>query len=243
MKILNLNIGNPSVERARKQLNWILNKENYDIIILTEVKRSLGCALIESELRSVGYTVYTDIEIKEYGVLFATKHKCNIMEMRDIDINLSNRMIVANIRIKNEIINIIGIYVPSNDKRKNERKKIFLESVISFLSQFNSSDKIILCGDFNTVMRNHMPKYSMFRSWEYLFFDEIDKLGLIDSYESLYKNKQVYSWFGKNGNAYKYDYIFISNNLNKNLKDAIYLRDTIENKLSDHSASMIKLDI
>lgn len=243
MKILNLNIGNPSIERAQAQIEWLLNDEEYEIIVLTETKKSIGCELIINKLKDNDYMIYTDKYSNDYGVIIASKLDGRRFDFLDENIPLRSRSSGITIRINDNIINVIGIYIPSNDKRKNTRKKLFMESVIESLSKFRSSDKILLCGDFNTVMRNHIPRYSMFRKWEYDFFDEIKKNGLEDVYDILYPNQQVYSWFGRTGNAYKYDYNFITNNLKENLKDVVYLNETIELKLTDHAAIIIDLDV
>lgn len=46
ISFLSLNIGNPSLDRARKQCEW-LDKRPEDVFILTETKNSQGCSYIE----------------------------------------------------------------------------------------------------------------------------------------------------------------------------------------------------
>lgn len=243
MKIINLNIGNPSIERAHAQVEWLFLSDKYDIIVLTETRKSVGCELIITKLKDNNYKIYTDDSSQDYGVIIAVKVEGISFDFLDENTPLRSRSSGVKISVNNNIINVVGIYVPSNDKRKNLRKKPFMEAVIKSLSKFRSTDKVLLCGDFNTVMRTHIPKYSMFRKWEYEFFDEIEKIGLEDVYDILYPNQQVYSWFGKTGNSYKYDYNFITKNLKKNLKDVVYLNETIELKLTDHAATVVELDV
>ena len=45
VSFLSLNIGNPSLERAKKQCRW-LEKREEDVFVLTETKVSQGCAWI-----------------------------------------------------------------------------------------------------------------------------------------------------------------------------------------------------
>ena len=47
IKIMTLNIGNPSILRAEKQIEWLQNRDE-DIFVLTETKNSAGCSLIEA---------------------------------------------------------------------------------------------------------------------------------------------------------------------------------------------------
>ena len=81
IKIMTMNIGNPSIERARKQIEWIKNR-NEDIFVLTETKNSAGCALIEevfSEHRLDGVqsninVVFPRSATKDLGVMCLSKY-------------------------------------------------------------------------------------------------------------------------------------------------------------------------
>jgi len=56
IRCLNWNVRNPSLRRAAKQMKWV-EKNSFDIIVLTEVKLSQGCIYIKDRLTSLGYTV------------------------------------------------------------------------------------------------------------------------------------------------------------------------------------------
>lgn len=243
MKLLNLNIGAPSIKRAQVQLEWLRKLKDIDIMILTEAKGNEGCNLIVRELVSEGYNVFAELPSGEYGVIIATKFNSKKVDINYSEIALPSRMTIVNIMLEELNFIIMGVYVPSNDKRKNVRKKRFMEDVINSIKKIEDCDNIILCGDFNTVTRTHVPKYGMFRKWEYDFFDALEEMNLIDVQEFLYPNNQVYSWFGRTGNSYKYDYCFVSSNLISCLSDILYSNESIEYGLTDHSLILLEMKI
>ena len=48
LSLLTLNIGNPSPDRARRQLAWLVRREE-DVLVLTETRASAGCRLLAGE--------------------------------------------------------------------------------------------------------------------------------------------------------------------------------------------------
>ena len=57
LSLLTLNIGNPSPDRARRQLAWLVRREE-DVLVLTETKASAGCRLLAEEFTAAGYAVH-----------------------------------------------------------------------------------------------------------------------------------------------------------------------------------------
>ena len=228
-KIACLNIGNPSLERAKVQVEWLLEQKK-DILVLTEYKKGNGGLLIQKKLLEEGYKVFENLKTsKEYGVLIAIKN----IKANELKINISN-LPERVIYIKSDKISLMGIYVPANDKNKEIRKRPFIEELLLNIKKFKPS---IICGDFNTISRTHIPKYKTFKEWEYLFMDQILELG--------YKEKSKdndYSWIGRTGNTYKYDYIFINKEI-KIIDSISYNEETIKLKLTDHSIVEAKFKV
>ncbi len=56
ISLLTFNIGNPSPERAQRQLGWLASRDE-QILVLTETKASAGCKLLADAFTSAGYTV------------------------------------------------------------------------------------------------------------------------------------------------------------------------------------------
>lgn len=219
--VMSINVGNPSIDRAKLQLKWILEKE-WDILVLSEFKKSKGGIFIENFLNFHGVeTFHNLLNSKDYGVLVASKVK----GFKKIEMSLLEIFNERVVFIENKELSVMGIYVPSNDKNKLIRKKPFIENIIEILDK-KSPD--ILCGDFNTITREHLPKYKTFKEWEYQFMDDILKMNYLD------KSKvDDYSWFGRTGNSYKYDYMFCKEEKIK-LERVEYNKDLIDLKLTDH---------
>ena len=67
-------------------------------------------------------------------------------------------------------------------------------------------------------------------------------MDFIDTYKIKNPNQLEYSWVGRTGNGYRYDYAFFHKNSSLNLIDCFFLHTIRENKLSDHSALILKID-
>ena len=168
VRFLSLNIGNPSVERAQKQCEWLLNREE-DIFILTETKESRGCLYIEDYFQQYGYNLFSfKQEILPYeidfphsqtgdlGVMIISKYP--IIEKRNFFSEESiyfSRQTEIEVCIENEKLNIVGLYVPSRNRTEEKvlRKKRFIEGIESFLKENSHSNRIIM-GDLNILEKN-----------------------------------------------------------------------------------------
>lgn len=253
---LSLNIGNPSLERAKEQCRW-LEKREEDVFILTETKVSQGCEYIEEFFLQYGYDLFSmnsslnfDVSFPksqtgDLGVMIISKHpikksynsfaKDSIFYSRELETIIS---------INNKLISVIGLYVPSRDRSDNKilRKKSFLNDISELINHSNDIPRVIM-GDLNIIERNHIPHYSSFFDWEYDFYDELINKGYIDTYRYCNNEKQEYSWVGRTNDGYRYDYGFVSTNLKNNIIDCRYLHETRKNGLTDHSGIVIELEI
>src|SRR5271157_5451740 len=73
ISILNWNIRNPSLQRAKAQCDWIL-ASGANIIALTEAKYSDGCRFIREWLESYGFVVRLPIpEKNDYCVMIGAR--------------------------------------------------------------------------------------------------------------------------------------------------------------------------
>ncbi|MCM1350374.1 MAG: endonuclease/exonuclease/phosphatase family protein [Prevotella sp.] len=254
IKILTLNIGNPSINRAKSLIEW-LKKRDEDILLLTETKNSDGCKLIEKYFLQGEQNLFDSYETKEvffpkpidnnYGVMCISKY--NIVPQTFLfeeKKHLCSRVANLQIDIDGFILNLMGLYVPSRDQsiEKIERKSFFLKTIGNNLRTYKKEHSI-LCGDFNIIDRKHIPKYNVFYDWEYNFYDNLISLGYIDTFKYCNPNKQDYSWIGRTNNGYRYDYFFVSNDLKENIISCHFEHNTRYLKLSDHSAVVLEISI
>jgi len=255
ISLLALNIGNPSLERAEKQCRW-LSRRTEDVFVLSETKNSEGCSYIKDFFShgtcdllagsdgpdySINYPVSNG---KELGVMIISKLpiKRNISPLSSSDA-FFGRYAESIIGFGLEDMTLLGLYVPSRDRSgpKIERKKAFIQFVESQIKSFNGTNSIIM-GDFNILDRNHFPHYNTFFDWEYGYYDFLIANGFVDVFRHCHPSSNEYSWVGRTGDGYRYDYAFISKDLQKRVSSCQFIHETRKNGLTDHSAVSMLLD-
>ena len=239
------NIANPSIERANKQAEWLF-KRGEDVFVLTETKNSKGCLFMEDFFKKNDYTVvFVKPEGKEYGVMIVSRHKLEPTNFYNLDDNLKSRVASGKIFLNNKSLEIIGTYIPSRDKSfdKIKRKKKFIENIGKSFQSYSDYSNVIFCGDLNILEPCHIPHYHFFEKWEYDFYNSLMNYELFDSFRHLNPQKKDYSWVGRTGDGYRYDHCFVSKDLLPFVKECYYLHNPRNERLSDHSAIIIKLSL
>lgn len=254
IRLLSLNIGNPSIERAKRQCEWLKSRPE-DVFVLTETKNSKGCAYIEDFFLQYGYDLFSLESLVNYnvnfpksqtgdlGVMIISKYPIKVMiNLFEKDSIYFSRQTEVLISIEDTVLSIVGLYVPSRDRRpeKIERKRKFINSCQKFLGETQSAKRIIM-GDLNVLDRNHIPHYKTFYEWEYDFYDEFLRNGYVDVYKYCNPDIQDYSWVGRTNDGYRYDYCFVSEDLKDGLLNCEFLHETRSSKLTDHSAIVLEL--
>lgn len=257
IKLLSLNIGNPSIERAKIQCEWLLKRAE-DIFILTETKNSQGCAYIEDYFMQYGYDLFsigidkTNYEVcfprsktNDLGVMIISKYP--IKESTNLfneDSIFFSRQLECEIDVGKKKLCVAGLYVPSRDRseEKIERKKTFIYKTEEYLQQLDNGNTLIM-GDLNILERRHIPHYSTFFEWEYDFYDAFMSKGFYDAYKLCHPGEQEYSWVGRSNDGYRYDYCFVSEDLKSVVKKCNYIHETRKIKITDHSAINVEIQI
>jgi exodeoxyribonuclease-3 len=251
---LTLNIENPSLERARRQCLWLLGRPE-SVFVLTETKNSAGCSYIRDYFahqvcdlhgRPVRFYInYPQAPGKELGVMIISRFpiKGNASPLKSSD-SFFGRYAESSLMVGNIDICLLGLYVPSRDRSspKIKRKQQFL-SFAQGRIQNRLLEKNILLGDFNILDRHHLPHYSTFFEWEYRFYDFLLDKGYVDAFRNLHPNENDYSWVGRTGDGYRYDYAFVSRDLATKVSSCHFLHETRNKGLSDHSAITFDIDL
>jgi exodeoxyribonuclease-3 len=237
------NLANPSLERAREQWGW-LSSLGANILILSEIKVSQGCDYLQYQLQEAGYSVFNETTSTDnYGVIVAVKgFDCKRM---DLGLNyLKSRVVGVEIDTFLGNVGIVGLYVPSRGSKemRNVEKSNFQKQISDFL-QKHTIDRLIIGGDLNVIPRNHVPFYSVFGEWEYSFYDDFRKAKLVDAFihSTLDKNPD-HTWFSKDGNGFRFDFLFVSETILNNLNHSEHIHEPRISKLSDHSVVTLRLD-
>lgn len=245
LKILNWNIRNPSLKRAKQQAPWLI-QTGANVMLLTEAKYSEGGLFLRDWLESYGFNVFLpQPKDNAYCVMVATQ----AFPCQKVELNvsfLSHRLGAIRCQTPLGAITIIGLYVPSRGPRKkrNQDKRTFQDQTLDCLRALvktGQNSNLVLGGDLNIVEPNHFPRYPVFGEWEYEFYEAFLKLGLIDAYRLLHPDSHEYSWFGRNGSGYRLDHFLVSTRLSQYIEACSYIHMCRNLKLSDHSAMYLKM--
>jgi exodeoxyribonuclease-3 len=243
LRIFTLNISGPSIERAGRILHYLSDLDP-DVAILTETRGAPGTRFLLDAYRHAGYAVLAPGSqlSGERGVAIIHRVNSSAMRREVSGPDLAYRLLNTNLG-EDAPIALVGAYVPSRDAsaEKIERKQTFLRQMVTLLQVLSADQDVILMGDFNIIDRDHVPRYSAFRSWEYDALAAIRDCGLVEGFSHLYPDEQAYSWFGRTGDGYRYDYGFLSQPLLTRLRKCEYIDTPRREGLSDHSGLLMTI--
>ena len=254
IKILTLNIGNPSPKRALRQIEWLKSRDE-DLFLLTETKNSEGCNLIEQYFSGNIFDFFTMPDQPKYFVSFpkSITGDLGVMCISKLPFEgvfhffqpnsaFYSRLLEICINFCGMSLFVSGAYVPSRDQsnEKIERKRDYIENFKNYIQRIQESSSVI-CGDFNIVDRNHIPHYNTFKEWEYSFYDTILDCGFIDAYRFCHPSKADYSWIGRMNDGYRYDYCFVSKALCNHIKKCEFIHESRVLHLTDHSGVVVEI--
>jgi len=134
---------------------------------------------------------------------------------------------------------LTGMYAPV---WRNEEKRRFLETFEKLISNEDLRKKFsnwIILGDLNLLEPNHIPHYPVYKGWEF-FYNIFSKYRFIDAFRFFHPNEKEYSWFGRGGNGYRFDHVFVSEEILPFIRNCFYLHEVRLDKLSDHSAMYLE---
>jgi exodeoxyribonuclease-3 len=65
-----------------------------------------------------------------------------------------------------------------------------------------------------------------FLPFEFQLLEELEERGLHDTHELCHPGEQAYSWIGRTGDGYRYDYLNASPALSQRIGECCYLHET-----------------
>jgi exodeoxyribonuclease III len=239
LSFLTFNIGNPSEQRAQRQLDWLISRPE-DVLVLTETKASAGCGLLADAFTAAGWHVtFPPPEPGGYGVMIGSRVQARADGFAAAVSYLPARAASVTLLAPSGPVQVIGAYVPSRDAgwEKTERKRRWLACLDAALAARDASTPAVFLGDLNILEPGHQPRYPFFVPFEYDFYRDLSaEHGLTDAFRRLYPDAAEHSWVGRTGDGYRYDHVFCSASLAPLVTSCRYLHEPRHDGLSDHSA-------
>ena len=189
LSFLTFNIGNPSEQRAERQLAWLAGRPEH-VLVLTETKASVGCRLLASAFTEAGWHVSFPVPAPgEYGVMIISRVQARPGDFGDRIGYLPTRAASVTLPAPAGPIEVIGAYVPSRDAglEKTERKRKWVAACLAALAARDTAHPAVLLGDLNVLEPSHQPRYPFFVPFEYDFYRALGAdHGLLDAFRHLH---------------------------------------------------------
>jgi exodeoxyribonuclease III len=243
LSLLTFNIGNPSAERAGRQLAWLASRDE-DVLVLTETKASAGCQLLAGAFGAAGWAIaFLVPDSGGYGTMMLSRIPAEPVPFGDRIGYLPARAAAMTLDLPGGPLLAAGLYVPSRNATpdKTERKRRWLAACDTAIA---AAPPALLLGDLNILEPGHQPHYPFFAPFEYDFYRaRTGRHHMTDAFRHLYPGEDDYSWVGRTGDGYRYDHAFCADALRDHITACHYLHEPRHDRLSDHSALSLRLSL
>jgi exodeoxyribonuclease-3 len=247
LSILTVNIGAAARDRAETMLGWLAARPE-DVLVLTETSSGAGTTHLLDQFARAGYAVVhtPDLSGDRGAALVSRVQVAEPLSASFAEVSIPGRVAAAVLDTEPAVA-VLGVYVPSRDRSagKTERKAGFIDSLLAALDGL--SDELRAClvvgGDYNVIARTHRPLHPGFLPFEFGLLEGLEAHGLVDAHERCSPGGQPYSWIGRTGDGYRYDYFHVGRELARHIQRCDYLHETREQRLTDHAAVSLQLDV
>jgi exodeoxyribonuclease III len=246
LSILTVNLGAAARERAGVMLRWLAARPE-DVLLLTETSGGSGTTWLLDRFRQAGYAVVHTPDLNgDRGAALVSKVRVAGWLAGLTNITIPGRVAAAMLDTEPAVA-VLGVYVPSRDRSadKTEKKQTFITSLLSALDGLPPEvrDHLVVGGDYNVIARDHRPLHPGFLPFEFGLLEQLGVHGLVDAHARCSPGEQAYSWIGRTGDGYRYDYFHVGRELDSRIHSCAYLHETREQRLTDHAAVSLTLTV
>lgn len=227
MKFLSWNIQQGGGTRVLGILKFI-NEQKPDVLVLSEFRNNKQGIIIRQKLLEKSYfsqavsLPHSDTN----SVLIASKFPSDTRLFVNTKMDFGHDVIAADY----DAFHLYGVYLPH--KKKHKLFDLLQDQVVK-------CNPAIIMGDFNTGKNFIDQKKDSF--WYTEDLKKLEKLGMQDAFRHIHGQVEAYSWFSHQGNGYRYDHIYVHEDLLPLVKACDYIHKAREEKLSDHSPMILEL--
>jgi exodeoxyribonuclease III len=205
-----------------------IGQQNALVLVLSEFRNNESGALLRTKLLEMKYTFQfvSHTEPDTNSVLIASRLPCNSRLFTQPSLEHAHSVIAADF----DAFHLYGMYLPH--KKKHQLFPLLQEEI-------KTKRPALMMGDFNTGKQFIDQKGDSF--W---YSDELIKLeqaGMVDAFRHVHGDVEAYSWFSHQGNGFRYDHIYASNELLPIIKQCDYVHSAREQGLSDHSPMILEI--
>ncbi|MBB4914078.1 endonuclease/exonuclease/phosphatase family protein [Streptosporangium saharense] len=240
---LTVNIGAASRERAELLLRWLTSRPE-DVFLLTETSAGTGTAYLLDRFRRAGYAVVKTPDEGERGAALVSRIPLAEDPFLLSEVSIPGRVAAA-VLDTTPRTRWLSVYVPSRDRSadKTTRKELFIASLLKALHELPAEQRghLVIGGDYNVIAADHSPLHPGFLPFEFGLLGTLRAQGFVNAYEHCSPGTQPYSWIGRTGAGYCYDYFHVGAALTDRIGGCAYLHETRELGLTDHAAVRLNL--
>jgi exodeoxyribonuclease III len=250
LSLITVNVGAPSLERARRQLRWLAERPE-DVLVLTETKATAGSQFLAEAFTATGYAVtFPDHAPGELGVMIVSKLRTTLDPLCAAMDYLPARTAGVVLDTTDGPLRVVGAYVPSRDATldKTERKKTWINRFHAALDTTATDAPLLLLGDLNVLEPAHKPAHrGQFAPFEYGFYTDLtNRHALVDLFRHLHPERVEHSWARRAELGYRYDHAHGSHVLAERLTSCEYVHETRDTapdgtRLTDHSGLAVRV--
>ena len=241
--MLALNVNSPSESRAISQLRALIDSR-YDILVLTEVKNSLGGRRLVDGLAAEKYAVsgWGNGHFEGFTTLVASR-----VPMQIVGSGHAGRLQIVTLRTSLGEITLIGAYGPSSDpfgrsrQEKVNAKRVWLSDLHACVESLCCEKQtVLLVGDLNIVDSRDMPQYRSLYPFERQAYSDLLKLDLVD----LFADTDEFTWVAHQERGFRFDHALATAKASSMVTTA-----NLEHKwrkakprLTDHSGILLEIN-
>ena len=227
LKILSWNIRQGGGSRI-KEIQKCINEVNPQILALSEWRNNAAGLEIRLSLLRKGYIhQFVPPSTTENAVSIFSKYPFGGILCQEADDSFPNNVIKG----KFDAFDLYSVYLPHKKKH----------TLFEYLTEAVKTEErpSIIVGDYNTGINGIDQKGNSF--WYTEELEELQTTGMIDAYRHLHGATEMYSWYSHQGNGYRYDHSYISEELMPLITRCEYLQKYREAGVSDHAPMLLVL--
>ncbi len=219
MRIISWNIRQGGGSRTNAIIDQLQNWSP-DIVALSEFRGTAASVTIASALNDSGFshqvTTTDDANPAQNGLLMASKCPFKVHSIQGL---LEERGYWIHIEIEKPYpLHLINLHVPNRDS--GIKYDIHAEVV----NQFRELNNVpaLAFGDTNSGVPDFDEQAKFFNKKEGNWFHEIQKAGWDDTWRKRTPQRKEYTWHNHNGNGFRLDQLFASDEGEQLVKDVHY---------------------